>query len=134
MNEIIGKPSSTELCGTSTSVSPTLLDRTIPLKALDTIGNCQRGVFSLGVSQYMHKITNLWKFWLNRSLKLQENNDRKITLVAQFECFQMPKKTYYAWSLLTFDWEITIFSKNSLLLQRELFPTINSIQFKIFVY
>ena len=33
------------------------------LKTLDTIGNCQRPVFPLGVSQhYMHKITNLWKF------------------------------------------------------------------------
>ena len=29
------------------------------LKALDTIGNCQRPVFSLGASQHMHKITNL---------------------------------------------------------------------------
>ena len=29
------------------------------LKAVDTIGNCQRPVFSLGVSQHMHKITNL---------------------------------------------------------------------------
>ena len=29
------------------------------LKTLDTFGNCQRPVFSLGVSQYMHKITNL---------------------------------------------------------------------------
>ena len=29
------------------------------LKALDTIGNCQRPVFSLGVSQHMHIITNL---------------------------------------------------------------------------
>ena len=29
------------------------------LKTLDTIGNCQRPVFSLGVSQYMHKIINL---------------------------------------------------------------------------
>ena len=25
---------------------------------MDTIGNCQRPVFSLGVSQHMHKITN----------------------------------------------------------------------------
>ena len=33
------------------------------LKALDTFGNnCQRPVFSLCVSQHMHKITNLWKF------------------------------------------------------------------------
>ena len=29
------------------------------LKTLDTIGNCQRPVFSLGVSQDKHKITNL---------------------------------------------------------------------------
>ena len=29
------------------------------LKALDTIGNCQRPVFSLGVFQHMHKITYL---------------------------------------------------------------------------
>ena len=35
------------------------------LEALDTFGNCQRPVFSLGVSQHMHKITNQWKFWLN---------------------------------------------------------------------
>ena len=39
----------------------------ILFKTLDTIGNCQRPVFSLGVSQHMHKITNLWKFELNRS-------------------------------------------------------------------
>ena len=37
------------------------------LKTLDSIGNCQRPVFSLGVSQHMHKITNLWKFVLNWS-------------------------------------------------------------------
>ena len=29
------------------------------LKAVDTIGNCQRTDFSLGVSQHMHKKTNL---------------------------------------------------------------------------
>ena len=28
------------------------------LKAVDTIGNCQRLAFTVGVSQYMHKITN----------------------------------------------------------------------------
>ena len=32
---------------------------TTPLKALDTTGNCQKPVFSLGVSQHVHKITNL---------------------------------------------------------------------------
>ena len=30
-----------------------------PLKAVDTIGNCQRLAFTVGVSQHMHKITNL---------------------------------------------------------------------------
>ena len=51
------------------------------LKTLDTIGNCQRPVLSFGVSQHMHKITNLWKFELNWSLKLRHNNESKSTLV-----------------------------------------------------
>ena len=29
------------------------------LKAVDTVGNCQRLAFTVGVSQLMHKITNL---------------------------------------------------------------------------
>ena len=33
----------------------------VPLKALDTFGNCQRPVFVLGVSKHMPKITTLWK-------------------------------------------------------------------------
>ena len=52
-----------------------------PLKKLDTIGNCQRPGFSLGVSHHMHKITNLWKFELKRSSKLRDNNERKNILV-----------------------------------------------------
>ena len=47
------------------------------LKTVDTNGNCQRPVFSLGVSQHMHKITNLWKFELNWSSKLRDNNEEK---------------------------------------------------------
>ena len=55
------------------------------LKTVDTICNCQRPVFwlfSLGVSQNTHKITNLWKFrsmyyW---SSKLRENDGRKSAL------------------------------------------------------
>ena len=39
------------------------------LKTLDTFGNCQRRVFSLGVSQHVHKITDRWKFELNLSSK-----------------------------------------------------------------
>ena len=38
---------------------------------MDTIGNRQRLVFSLGVSQHMHKITNL-----NRSSKLGDINEK----------------------------------------------------------
>ena len=33
----------------------------VVLKALDIFGSSQRSVFSLGVFQHMHKITNLWK-------------------------------------------------------------------------
>ena len=35
-----------------------LLRFSAKLKTLDTIGNCQRRVFSLAVSQHMHKITH----------------------------------------------------------------------------
>ena len=59
------------------------------LKTLDTIGNWQRQVFSLGVSQHMHKITNLSKFELNWSSKLWDNNERKNTLSQEVVCFQM---------------------------------------------
>ena len=55
----------------------TTLLRTIKLKTLNTIGICRRPVFSLGVSQHMHTITNLWKFELNWSSKLRDNNGRK---------------------------------------------------------
>ena len=47
------------------------------LKTRDTICYCQKPVFSIGVSQHMHKITNLWKFELNRSSKLRDNIERK---------------------------------------------------------
>ena len=53
------------------------------LKTLDTFGNCRRPVLSLGVSQYMHKITNLWTFELNWPSKLQDNYERKNTLVTR---------------------------------------------------
>ena len=41
------------------------------LKALDLFGNFQRPVISLGISQHLHYNTNLWKFRLNWSSKLQ---------------------------------------------------------------
>ena len=54
--------------------------------SLDTIGNCQRPVFSLGVSQHMHKITNLWKFELNWSSKLRDINERKKNTLVTRSC------------------------------------------------
>ena len=55
------------------------------LKTLETFGNCQRPVFSLGVSQHtcMPQIINLSKFELNWPSKLWDNNGRKNTLVTQ---------------------------------------------------
>ena len=52
-------------------------DASAGLKTVDTIGNCHRLDFTVGVSQHMHKITNLWKFELNRSSKLRDNNERR---------------------------------------------------------
>ena len=43
------------------------------LKALNTFGNCQRPVFSLGVSPNMHKLTNLCKFGLNNGHLARDN-------------------------------------------------------------
>ena len=53
------------------------------LKTLDTIVNCQRPVFSLGVSHHLRKKTSLWKFELNWASKLRDNNEKKNTLVTQ---------------------------------------------------
>ena len=55
----------------------------LTLKTVDTIGNCQRLVFTVGVSQHMHKITNLLKFEHNRLSNLRGNNERKNTLVTR---------------------------------------------------
>ena len=51
------------------------------LKTLDTIGNCQRPVSSLGVSQHTHKITTLWKLSSNWLSQLRDNSERSNTLV-----------------------------------------------------
>ena len=47
------------------------------LKTLDTIGNCQRPVFSLCVYQHVHKGTILWKFERDWSSELRGNYERK---------------------------------------------------------
>ena len=47
-------------------------------KPVDTIGNCQRPVSSLAVSQHhKHEITNLWRFELDWSSELRDNYKRK---------------------------------------------------------
>ena len=61
----------------------------------------------------MHKITNLWKFELNWSSKLRENDGRKNTLVTQVECFEMLKfetSAEVSNSVQIFEWEIASFS------------------------
>ena len=96
------------------------------LKAVDTIGNCQRLAFTVGVSQHMHKITNLWKFELNRSSKLRDNNKRKKSPLSHgVVCFQMLDfETSNSKSEVSKSnsWEITSFSK-TMALQREPFLT-----------
>ena len=77
-------------------------DVDIPLKTLDnvTIGNCQRPVCSLSVSQHKHKITSLWKFELNWTSKLRENDERKKTpLVGQICVLSDKNKRLLARSL-----------------------------------
>jgi hypothetical protein len=78
------------------------------LKTLDTIGNFQRPVFSLAVSQHMHKTTSLWKFQLNRSSSFQ---------VLDFETSNSKSEV-----LKSNSWKITSFSKTTPL-QREQFLT-----------
>ena len=96
------------------------------LKAVDTIGNCQRLAFTV-VSQHMHKITNLWKFNLNRSSNLRDNNERKrAPLSHEVVCVQMVDfETSNSKSevLKSNSWKITSFSK-TMALQREPFLTV----------
>ena len=49
----------------------------VALKTVENFGNCQIPVFSLCIISTMHKITNLWKFELNWSSKLQNNYAKK---------------------------------------------------------
>ena len=66
------------------------------LKTLDTF-TCQRPVFSLGVSQHMHTMTNLWKFELNWSSKLQERTPS----LHYFVWFKMHNKRLQLKSFIT---------------------------------
>ena len=55
---------------------------TIPLKTLDTFGNCQRPVVSLGVSQHNAWNNKSVKIWTELVIEVSENHERKNTLVA----------------------------------------------------
>ena len=92
------------------------------LKTVYTIGNCQRPVFS----QHMHKISNLWKFELDRSSEWQDNYERKKTpLSHEVVCVKMvdfETSTSKLEVSKSNSWKITPFSKTRLL-QRELFLT-----------
>ena len=97
------------------------------LKTLDTIGYCQRPLFSLGVSQHIQKITNLCKFELNWSSELRDNYERKKhpchTKLCAFIC--MPDFETSSSKLevsKSNSWKITSLSKTKTL-QREPFLT-----------
>ena len=98
----------------------------LSLKTVDTVGSCQRPVFSLGVSKHMHKITNLLKFELNWSSMLRDVNEIKNTLVThEVVCFQMldfETSNSNREVSKSNSWKITSVSK-SMSLQREPFLT-----------
>ena len=88
---------------------------------VDTFGNCQRPVFSLGVSQHMHKITNLCKFGKSCEVIMEE----KAPLSHEVVCFQMldfVTSKSNSEVLKSNSWKITSFL-NTTLLQREPFLT-----------
>ena len=62
------------------------------------------------IPTYMHKITNLWKFGLNWSFKLQENNKEK---KHNFVWFQMYNRRLQAWSPLQFGRENYVTSEGA---------------------
>ena len=62
------------------------------LKALDTFGFRQRPVFSLCVSQQMHKNNKPVKIWAQLIIKVARQNERKTPLLHKFVCIQMHNK------------------------------------------
>ncbi len=84
------------------------------LKAGDTVGNCQRQVSSFWLNwslklqgnnerkkHLLHRIV-CSKYGLNWSLKLQGNNERKKHLLHRIVCFQMPQKGFMPEAFLRF--------------------------------
>ena len=88
----------------------------MPVKTLNMFGNCQTPVFSLNVSQHVHKITNLRKFELNRSSKLLDNNERGTPLSHGVVCFGMldfETSKFNSDVSKSNSWKITSFSKTT---------------------
>ena len=64
------------------------------LKALDTLGNCQKSVFSFGVFQHVCIKTQICESFRPDLLsKLQENSKRK-NMRLKIVWFQMPKNDF----------------------------------------
>ena len=74
-------------------------------------GNCQRPVFSLGVSHHKHKLTILWKFGLNQSSKLQENNEWKAHLLHKLCAFRCLRNVSGFEDFLWVGFELMTFAK-----------------------
>ena len=73
-------------------------------KGMDTFSNCQRPVFSLGVSQHAMSI-QICDIWTQLVIKVVGVYWKKKTpLLHKFVCFQMPNKRLQAWSRLLFEW------------------------------
>ena len=93
-----------------TNLTVTVSTNSNDLKTLDT-------VFSLGVSQHIHKITNLRKFELNWSSKLRDNNERRKhpshTKLCAFKCL-ISRPNSKSEVLKSNLWNITSFSKTRL--------------------
>ena len=92
------------------------------LKTVDTIGNCQTPVFSLGVAQH-NKITNLWTFELTRSSKLRDNNEKKTTLSHGVVRFWLDFETSNSKFEVSKSNSLRITFSKTTLRQRELFLT-----------
>ena len=97
------------------------------LKTLDTIGNCLRSVFSLGVTRHMHKITTCETLSLicrwSCEITLKE---KKTPLSQEVVCFQIVDSETSKSKLevsKSNSWKMTPFSKTTSL-RRELFLTI----------
>jgi hypothetical protein len=61
----------------------------ITLTAMDTFGNCQRPIFSLGVSQHIHKNNKPVKIWTQLVINVAKEKLKKNTPLSHKLCFQM---------------------------------------------